>query len=322
MTLTTKTGKGAKLTPAELDANWTEIETRLASLESGGTEGVGIASLSVINNNQLMVTLTDNSTRGPFTLPTGKYAFKAEWQAAFNYIANDIISFEGSLYLVAYPHTSAATFDPGVGDNNGHYYYTLIMQGVYSGQWQGAFTYAETYRAGDMFKFEALSGAVTVYRVNVTHETAAPFDANRQINSAAAYTAMFTVPAAGSGGGGSSTPSEVYLQGNSGTITSAQAGNFVEQFIMPKSLTYKTDFEGCYAYYPNGNAEIVFDIMNLETVTKIGTITFAANDTVGTFAQEVAPSAISAGGRLGIRAPVSGLPSSSGPLVLTITMTA
>lgn len=117
-------GAGADLTPAQVDTNFYDKETRITALEGAGV-GVGIESITV-SGDQMTVTLTDSSVQGPFTLPAVSWAPKGMWAASTLYSANDIIQDGNSLYLVNFNHTSATSFDPAETLGTAGDIYTLI----------------------------------------------------------------------------------------------------------------------------------------------------------------------------------------------------
>lgn len=117
-------GKGANLTPTEVDLNFWDIVQQIAELS--GTTGVGIDYITQ-SGAELTIHLTDHTTQGPFTIPTSTWTFLGAWQPLTNYIAYDVVTNNGSTYLVLYPHTSAATFSPTASDGSGHDYYGLIL---------------------------------------------------------------------------------------------------------------------------------------------------------------------------------------------------
>lgn len=372
MTLTTKTAKGAKLTPAEIDANWTEIDGRLIALETNPPEAVSIASMSVTDNNKLRITLTDNSVLGPFTLPTANFNYKAAWLPETGYLANDIISYDNSLYIVLYPHTSDAEFDPGAGDGQGQHYYSLIMTVPYAGSWQGELDYGIVYRRGDTFK-RTIGSIITVYSVNIQHETVAPFNAARQIsgnnvyslqyafstssgsgtfrgtfadtaeyavddwfsvagttyttiyrvlvahvaaapfdadaensNNEPLYEKMFVALTAESGGGGGGAAEAAYLDlhFHKESLSAVSGGSIIQRWVIPESCTWEEYFSGCYCVGSASGDETVLSILHGTTV--IGTITFSAYGSTGTFDQSEVPATVNAGDTVALRTPIGG----------------
>jgi hypothetical protein len=120
-------GKGSDLTPAEVDGNFWEHIQRIIALEATtGALGASIDYFSIVGD-QLTVHMTDHSLRGPYTLPTSSYTFRGTWQPSTTYAKLDIVTINGSVYIVTYPHTSATSFDAGANDGAGHSYYGLLL---------------------------------------------------------------------------------------------------------------------------------------------------------------------------------------------------
>lgn len=125
-------GKGSNLTPAEVDNNFYDKETRIAALEGAGV-GVGIDTITV-SGNQMTITLTDSSVQGPFTLPTAAWQPKGEWQPSTVYYAYDVVTYLGSGFLVNLDHTSDSTFDAGATDGSLEIYTRLWSVAAPQGQ--------------------------------------------------------------------------------------------------------------------------------------------------------------------------------------------
>lgn len=119
-------GQGSRLSSAQVDGNFYEIDARVADLEANPPQAVSIAEINVVGN-QMTITLTDSSDAGPFTLPTAVWKDKGEWVSSFFYFSSDLVKNEGNVYLVLYSHTSGETFDPDANDGLGHSYYSLIL---------------------------------------------------------------------------------------------------------------------------------------------------------------------------------------------------
>ena len=115
MTITYRTegdwgaGKGANLTPGEVDANFYSLAQEIDAL-SDTLVPAGIESVELIGS-QLKFTLADATELGPVTVPTALPKFAGEWTASTAYVSLDILdTFEGPV-LVLQAHTSEATFD-------------------------------------------------------------------------------------------------------------------------------------------------------------------------------------------------------------------
>lgn len=115
-------GKGANLTPAEVDENFWDLDRRAAAIEASPPQPVGIDHVTVTDNS-FTILLTDGSAQGPFALPAAKFNLVGEWQPNTLYVPNSFITEAGKTYLILYPHTSDAFFDPGANDGAGHSYY-------------------------------------------------------------------------------------------------------------------------------------------------------------------------------------------------------
>ncbi len=112
-------GKGANLTPAEVDENFYGHEQRIGELEDNPPEGVGIASIEVTGTT-MTFTMTDATTRGPFPLPYAVFRFTDELVHGVTYQPLDMFVVQqgnpvtDGLYMVLSSYTSppATTEDP------------------------------------------------------------------------------------------------------------------------------------------------------------------------------------------------------------------
>jgi hypothetical protein len=120
-------GKGALLTPAEVDQNFYEAVQRILALEENPPTAVSIQSADVVGN-LMTITLTDATVLGPFTLPTAMWRDVGEWTANTVYTAFSIVKYQGSVYLVLRNHVSdPVAFDPSANDGEGNNFYSLIL---------------------------------------------------------------------------------------------------------------------------------------------------------------------------------------------------
>lgn len=122
-------GKGANLVAAEVDGNFYDVDQRIVDLEgSMPAAAVGIAFFSVTGTNLFNVHMTDGTIQGPFALPEQVWNFRGDWLPTTVYAANDVVTANGSVYLVLVNHTSnAGAFDPDANDGAGHNYYGLLL---------------------------------------------------------------------------------------------------------------------------------------------------------------------------------------------------
>lgn len=118
-------GKGANLTPTEVDLNfWILLELYLALAENPAepNEIVSITS----TDNQLTITMADSSTFGPFDLPIATWTWRGVWAGNTAFNKFDLFNQSNGLYLVLQDHTSNSTFDSEAGNIAGRYYSHLI----------------------------------------------------------------------------------------------------------------------------------------------------------------------------------------------------
>lgn len=120
-------GKGANLVAGEVDTNFYDLDQRVVTVEDTMPDAaVGIAFFS-ISGSQFSVHLTDGSVQGPFELPVRAWNFRGEWLPSTVYNVDDVVTANGSVYMVLVNHTSASVFDPGANDGSGHNYYGLLL---------------------------------------------------------------------------------------------------------------------------------------------------------------------------------------------------
>jgi hypothetical protein len=118
-------GEG-RLPSLSVDENFYDVDQRIAALEADPDAPISVDHVSWDStNNTISIVLTDGYTFGPFTLPAAKFTV-VEWEPLTTYAVNTFVTEGGSTYLVEFPHTSAATFDPGANDGLGHNFYGLL----------------------------------------------------------------------------------------------------------------------------------------------------------------------------------------------------
>jgi len=120
-------GVNRLLTEFEVDFNFFQHEGRITTLENNFTLTVSIASITQPQNDQLLITMTDSTTRGPFLLPSAVFSDRGAWAPSTPYLVNDTFTMNGTLYRVLFAHTSALTFDAGATDGAGHQFYAAMM---------------------------------------------------------------------------------------------------------------------------------------------------------------------------------------------------
>jgi hypothetical protein len=113
-------GKGANLNATEVDDNFWNLKQAIEAIASGA-DGVGIQSIAVVGN-KMTFTMTDLTTRGPFTLPVAAFNWTGAFQGGFDYKAYDLFTASEGMYIVRQDHTSDSTFDPSASNVNGPLY--------------------------------------------------------------------------------------------------------------------------------------------------------------------------------------------------------
>lgn len=122
-------GQGSNLTPHSVDLNFWTVFEAILGLEAGQTASAGIDFISQpTGGNQFYIHLTDHRVLGPFIIPTAQWSPKGQWLPLTHYAAYDVVTVNGSVYLVTLAHTSAATFSPFANDGLGHDLYVLILE--------------------------------------------------------------------------------------------------------------------------------------------------------------------------------------------------
>ncbi|MDB5555437.1 MAG: hypothetical protein JWL86_5421 [Rhizobium sp.] len=126
MTLTYRSVKGSALTAAELDGNTTDLNGRIATLETDPPSAISIDHFEVAGA-QFYVHMTDSSVLGPYNLPAIRWNFRGAWAPAETLLANDTFTVGSKVYETLVSHVTAASFDPGANDGMGHDYYGLLL---------------------------------------------------------------------------------------------------------------------------------------------------------------------------------------------------
>lgn len=120
-------GISRDLHPAEVDQNFYELKSVIDSVLSS-MPGTTVSIIDITQtDDDLYVHLSDDSILGPFPMPVMKLVFRDMWLPATPYHTSDIVTNNGSTYLVLAPHTSADTFNPGANDGLGQDYYGRLL---------------------------------------------------------------------------------------------------------------------------------------------------------------------------------------------------
>lgn len=127
-------GKGVQLTSLEGDYNNFKLGTAIVDLQTSMTAvGAGIASITQPTSNTLLITLTDATVFGPFTMPIAPMNGRGIWLPSANYAVNDLIYYGTSFYIVEVAHISDTTFDAGATDGNANDLYGLVFDFTFAG---------------------------------------------------------------------------------------------------------------------------------------------------------------------------------------------
>jgi hypothetical protein len=143
-------GKGADLDAGEIDNNFYSIAQSIQSLIDNPPTPNNISSIEVINNNQLLITLDDYRTFGPFDLPIASFSDRGEWAAVTLYNYGDIFTHLSSLYMVLQEHTSAASFNASDGNMAGPYYRLLFSAANLMLEWTEEWLPSHAYTVFDL----------------------------------------------------------------------------------------------------------------------------------------------------------------------------
>jgi hypothetical protein len=129
MALTFRRDLSRNLTAAEGDGNMDDLNGRLLSLEGTGSAG-SITSWTLAGSVQTLH-FSDASTISLDIGPANAYVMgdhlRGVWQPSLSYLVNDVFYYQGTLYCVIYPHTSAGTFDEAA-QSAGHDVYRVIVR--------------------------------------------------------------------------------------------------------------------------------------------------------------------------------------------------
>ena len=120
-------GKGAGLTPAEIDTNFWTIAQSIAAIESGSLDINSIENI-VVSGSTFTIHTTRGDTFGPYSMPVAMMRPRGDWVATHPYSPLDLVSVAGDgLYVVGVAHVADATFDANR-LISGEKVYTLVLQ--------------------------------------------------------------------------------------------------------------------------------------------------------------------------------------------------
>ncbi len=118
------TGQGSDLSAPQIDINFYNLAQDIASIQTGLTAGI---DFFVAAGPNFYVHLKDHTVLGPYALPVAQWNFRGQWLPSTAYAVMDVITDNGSVYLVIFAHTSNPTFNQFANDGLGHDYYGLLL---------------------------------------------------------------------------------------------------------------------------------------------------------------------------------------------------
>lgn len=105
-------GTGVPNSAAQIDANFYDLDARVADLETNPPLPVNISNIQVIGS-QLKIFMDNGDEYGPFTLPVATFEWRGPWVATQQYYELDLVTVVGEgLFMVRVDHVADATFDP------------------------------------------------------------------------------------------------------------------------------------------------------------------------------------------------------------------
>jgi hypothetical protein len=294
-------GSGSDLSPAQVDANFWTLQLQINSITI--PTPVGISGFSV-TGAAFTVTLTNATVLGPYTLPTSQWNWRGAWAATTAYSVNDTFGANGSVYLVAYAHVSAATFAAGANDGAGHDYYDCIFttsgsvlptggaanqllakssSADFALQWVNAPLAANgvpTGGATGQILAKTSSADYDIEWIAVPSGLPAGGATGYVLtkNSSADYDVGWSVPSAGGGGGGSFVPTITGPQTNDGLRYDAYYGwinaplGLHYKYYSGSGVTLDASYAGCLIEVDATTTAAVFTIpANATTALEVDT---------------------------------------------------
>lgn len=104
-------GKGADLTPPEVDGNFYDIDQRIATAIENMPQPVSVDHVEMIGST-FTVHLTNGQVDGPFEIPFATLTSRGPWGPGVEYNRLDYVFHAGTGYIVLVSHLSPPSFDP------------------------------------------------------------------------------------------------------------------------------------------------------------------------------------------------------------------
>src|ERR1700734_495824 len=89
-------GLGANLSATQIDTNFYTLFAEVLALSDHAEGAAGIASMAILNGDQLFVTLTNDAVLGPFIIPTSNWNWRGTWAPETVYQPFDTFNYNGS----------------------------------------------------------------------------------------------------------------------------------------------------------------------------------------------------------------------------------
>ena len=191
-------GKGADLTPAEVDSNFRDLFLRALTLQTATYRPSPPQTLTLDSDGVIDITL-ENANSFSIRPPFVPFNWRGMWQPSTFYARWDVVGIEADgVYLVEEDHTSDVAFDPdadlatdGVsatyalmlsyveppadsGDHDSSPYHGGIETTSFTGNYQPFFN-ASTDQSGTYFRFIGASGNFTLPGNNMSFRIGTEF---------------------------------------------------------------------------------------------------------------------------------------------------
>lgn len=108
-------GKGSKLTSAEVDQNFYDLEQAVEEIAANPTAAVVIEDATVTDSDQLSFLLSNGDTVGPVTLPSSKPNWREDWLPETEYFKGDMFRATDPVTLVPGIYYTNRDFESGIG---------------------------------------------------------------------------------------------------------------------------------------------------------------------------------------------------------------
>lgn len=259
-------GSAGDLTEVEFDTNNWNLKNAVETALANNTVPNNIANIEKVDNENILITMDDDTTFGPFPLPIAEFHDRGEYSDAEDYVYADIFTATTSLVMVLQEHTTSGAFNPAATNGFGPLYRVLFDA---SGMTMTFLDDGYPAEGEDLSTFEVFSvDDVGVFLVLQDHEATDPFDPDLEIGGNPAYKKIF--------GPIETAVARIQFQ-LAGTIPAD--GSLVWKLIQddPRDLVLPADFAGSIAHLETEvSADISFEFNYGGDV--VGTLTFAVGE--------------------------------------------